>query len=261
MNTRAKLNRERERERERLSHRVLKGADFHFDKRMNNSSQYRSKRGISFLPRTLSLSSLSKLAENLANPSLMSFPPPLPASVYRSRLILLPSVQGSYKAIETFHGIQATASYWQTVGGEEERTNKDANVSASIGSDRKETSCCPQIRARDSFCSAILSLSLSFSLSKVDSLKKKERERERKKRREEKDETNVGSPFGSFCEFLKRDKLSRVDRMYGVNVVTMKCLREVWEGMVLEILSLVLGSLLPDKRDSFKGGILLLQEV
>lgn len=49
--------------------------------------------------------------------------------------------------------------------------------------------------------------------------------------------------------------------MYGVNVVTMKCLREVWEGMVLEILSLVLGSLLPDKRDSFKGGILLLQEV
>lgn len=105
------------------------------------------------------------------------------------------------------------------------------------------------------------SLSLSFSLSKVDSLKKKERERERKKRREEKDETNVGSPFGSFCEFLKRDKLSRVDRMYGVNVVTMKCLREVWEGMVLEILSLVLGSLLPDKRDSFKGGILLLQEV
>ena len=100
------------------------------------------------------------------------------------------------------------------------------------------------------------SLSLSFSLSKVDSLKKKERERERKKGREEKDETNVGSPFGSFCEFLKRDKLSRVDRMYGVNVVTMKCLREVWEGMVLEILSL--GSFLPDKRDSFKGGILLL---
>lgn len=132
----------------------------------------------------------------------MSFPPPLPASVYRSRLILLPSVQGSYKAIETFHGIQATASYWQTVEGEEEeRTNKDANVSASIGSDRKETSCCPQIRARDSFCSAILSLSLSFSLSKVDSLKKK-REREKGRKEGKKKETNVGSPFGSFCEFL-----------------------------------------------------------
>lgn len=88
------------------------------------------------------------LAERVYQNSRKTWPSPDEFLSSSTRLIQGP-IQGE---LQSYRDIPRNPGHGIGEQWEKGRTNKDANVSASIGDDRKETPCCPQIRARDSLC-------------------------------------------------------------------------------------------------------------